>query len=119
MRYFAFIRGHENQGTLPANFDQAMEKFVARSLADGTLVQTAGLARSAQGTRIRITKGKLVFTDGPFAESKEVIGGWAIFEAPSREKVLEMCRAFMQLHIDEWPGWEGEVEIRAMDFVAP
>lgn len=119
MRYFAFIRGAENQGKAPAAFDKAMEGFIGRWLSNGTLVQTAGLARSKDGARIRISKGKLVMTDGPFAEAKEVIGGYAIIEASSREKAVEACREFMQLHIDGWPGWEGECEIRAMDFVAP
>jgi len=48
-----------------------------------------------------------------------VIGGYAILEAPTREKAIEIGRAFMQLHLDHWPEFEGEAEIRAMDFVAP
>lgn len=119
MRYFTFIRAAENQGPLPPGFDKAMDAFIAQHLKDGTLVQTAGLARTAQGTRIRMTKGKLVLTDGPFAEAKEVIGGYAILEAPTRERAIEIGRAFMQLHVDHWPEFEGEAEIRAMDFVAP
>src|SRR5215469_2883492 len=118
-RYFTFIRGAENQGKAPAAFEKAMQDFIGQWLANGTLAQTAGLARSKDGTRIRIANGKLVLTDGPFAEAKEVIGGYAIIEASTREKAIEAVRAFMQLHIDEWPGWEGECEIRAMDFVAP
>lgn len=119
MRYFAFIRGAENQGKAPAAFDKAMEGFIGRWLSNGTLVQTAGLARSKDGARIRISKGKLVMTDGPFAEAKEVIGGYAILEAPTRERAIEIGRAFMQLHLDYWPEFEGEAEIRHMDFVAP
>jgi len=119
MRYFTFIRAAENQGPLPKGFDQAMEKFIAQHLQNGTLVQTAGLARTAQGVRIRMAKGKLTLIDGPFAESKEVIGGYAILEAPTREQAIEIGRAFMQLHLDYWPEFVGEAEIRAMDFVAP
>jgi len=117
-RYFTFIRAAENQGAPPKALMDAMERFIAESLKNGTLVQTGGLALSPQGTRIRTSKGKLTLTDGPFTESKEVIGGYAILEAPTREKVLEVARAFMQLHVDHWPQWEGESEIRAMDFVA-
>lgn len=118
-RYFTFIRASENQGSLPKGFDQAMEKFIEQHLQDGSLVQTAGLARTTQGVRIRMSKGKLTLTDGPFAEAKEVIGGYAILEAPTKEKAIEIGRAFMQLHLDYWPEFEGEAEIRHMDFVAP
>lgn len=119
MRYFTFVRGAENQGAPPAGLGQAMEKFIAKHLQDGTLVQTGGLASAAQGARLRISKGKLTVTDGPFTEAKEMIGGYAILEAPTREQAIAIGRAFMQLHIDHWPQWEGESEIRAMDFVAP
>ncbi|HKV70985.1 MAG TPA: YciI family protein [Gemmatimonadales bacterium] len=119
MRYFTFIRAAENQGPLPAGFDQAMEGFITKHLQDGTLVQTAGLSPSSRGVRIRMSKAKLTLTDGPFAEAKEVIGGYAILEASTREKAIEIGRAFMQLHLDHWPEFEGEAEIRAMDFVAP
>ena len=119
MRYFTFIRGAENQGAPPQALMSAMEKFIADSLKNGTLVQTGGLSLSPQGTRMRISRGKLTVTDGPFTESKEVIGGYAILEAPTREKALEVGRAFMQLHVDHWPQWEGESEIRAIDFIAP
>lgn len=120
MRYFTFIRGPEGQGPLPAGFDKAMEAFIARHLKDGSLVQTAGLSPTSRGgARIRMAKGKLTMIDGPFAESKEVIGGYAILEAPTREQAIAIGQAFMQLHVDHWPEFVGEAEIRAMDFIAP
>lgn len=119
VRYFTFIRGAENQGLPPKALDEAMQKFIAKHLQDGTLVQTAGLEPAGKGVRMRIAKGKLTVTDGPFTEAKEVVGGYAILEAPTREQAIEIGRAFMQLHIDHWPQWEGESEIRAMDFIAP
>ncbi|HEX4561732.1 MAG TPA: YciI family protein [Gemmatimonadales bacterium] len=118
-RYFTFVRGAENQGVPPKALMDAMETFIGQSLQNGSLVQTGGLKLSPQGARIRVGKGKLTVTDGPFAESKEVIGGYAILEAPSRQKVMEVARAFMQLHVDHWPEWEGESEIREIDFLAP
>jgi hypothetical protein len=119
MRYFTFIRGAENQGVPPKALETAMETFIGKHLQDGTLVQTAGLSPSAQSVRIRMSKGKLTVTDGPYTEAKEVVGGYAILEAPTREKAVEIGRAFMQLHVEHWPEFEGESEIRAMDFVAP
>ncbi len=90
----------------------AMGPFVAESLKNGSVVQTGGLARSAAGFRIRMSGGRLTVTDGPFAESKEVIGGYALIAADTREAAVETTRAFMQLHLDHWPEWEGECEVR-------
>ena len=63
---------------------------------------------------MRITNGKIVTTDGPFAESKEVIGGFSIINVASKEAALEEARNFMELHRVHWPNWEGEIEIRLM-----
>lgn len=119
MRYFTFVRGREGQGAPPPALEEAMGKFIGECLADGSLVQTGGLARSADAVRLRITRGKLTITDGPYAEAKEVIGGYAILEARSREDAIRIGTAFMKLHTDHWPEWEGESEIRQIDFVAP
>ena len=63
---------------------------------------------------MRITKGKIVTTDGPFTESTEVIGGCSIFNLASKEEALEEGRKFTELHLVHWPNWEGEIEIRLM-----
>jgi len=64
------------------------------------------------GRRLRLEKGKISVTDGPFVETKEVIGGYAIIDAKSREKALAIARRFMELHRDHWPAFEGELEVR-------
>ena len=68
---------------------------------------------------MRIAKGKVTITDGPFAEAKEVIGGFAILEAASKREAIEVTRRFLQLHRDLWPTWEGECELRELVFLAP
>src|SRR5262249_27241083 len=113
------IRAAEQQGVPPQGLMDAIDRHVAKSLADGTVISTGGLAPSAAGTRVRIQKGRIVITDGPFAESKEMIGGYAIIAGATREEVIRATREFMQLHIDHWPGWEGECELRELVFLAP
>ncbi len=67
------------------------------------------------GARILVGKGKMTVTDGPFAETKELIGGYAVLQANSKEEAIELGRQFMQIHIDVMgPGYEGELEIRQM-----
>ena len=92
----------------------AMGQFVERCRNNGSLVDTGGLLPSQEGARIRLSKGELTVTDGPFAESKEVIGGWAILEAPSKAEAIRLAREFMELHRKHWPGFEGESEVRPM-----
>ena len=116
MKYLAFIRhseSHREAGPPPALLE-AMHKFVQKSLADGSLVDTGGLLPSKDGARIRLERGKITVTDGPFTESKEVIGGWAIIEAATKEEALRVATEFMELHRKYWPEFEGESELRPM-----
>ena len=116
MKYLTFIRHSESyrQALPPAALMEAMGKFVEQSRKDGTLVDTGGLLPSKDGARIRLANGKLTVVDGPFAESKEVIGGWAILNAGSKAEALRIATEFMELHRRHWPEFEGESEVRAM-----
>jgi hypothetical protein len=87
---------------------------VEKSLKDGTLVDTGGLLPSKDGFRVRLAHGKITVTDGPFSESKEVIGGWAIVKADSRADAERIAIEFMELHRKYWPEFEGESEVRPM-----
>jgi len=116
MRYLTFIRHSESyrQSGPPAALMEAMGKFVEKSMKDGTLVDTGGLLPSKEGARVRLANGKITVTDGPFSESKEVIGGWAILELKSKEEAIRVATEFMELHRKHWPGFEGESEVRPM-----
>jgi hypothetical protein len=93
---------------------EAMGKFVQRSLKEGTLVDTGGLLPSKEGVRVRLADGKITVTDGPFSETKEVIGGWAILKVDSKAEAIRIANEFMELHRKYWPGFEGESEVRPM-----
>ena len=112
MRYLTWIRHPENAGMPPQALFDAMDKFVAKSLKSGALVDTGGLAPTKEGFRIRMSKGKLKATDGPFTETKEIVGGYAIINANSREEAFRIANEFMELHRMHWPEFEGESEVR-------
>ena len=116
MRYLSFIRHPESYrgSPPPPALMEAMGKFIQASRANGTLVDTGGLLPSKEGFRVRVSKGKLTLTDGPFTEAKEVIGGWAILEASSREEAVRIATEFMEIHHRHWPEFEGESEVRPM-----
>ncbi len=119
MPFLSIIKSAENQGAPPAGLLEAMDSFVAQSLKDGSVIQTGGLAPSAGGFKIRMTGGKLVVTDGPFTEAKEVVGGYAVLAAATRAEALDAARRFMDLHVKHWPTWQGECEVREVVFLAP
>lgn len=114
MKFLTLVRGSEQSGPPPQALMEAIGQLGVEAAKAGVMVEMAGLAASAAGARIRIRKGELLVTDGPFTEVKEVIGGLAIYDVDSREAAIEWGKRFMQLHQRHWPGWEGECEIRQM-----
>ncbi len=116
MKYLSFVRHSESYRAQPppAALMEAMGKFAPRSMKEGTLVDTGGLLPSKDGFRVRLAKGDLNVTDGPFSETKEVIGGWAILNCASKEEAVRVAKEFMDLHRKHWPEFEGECEVRPM-----
>src|SRR6266436_5100010 len=116
MKYLTFVRHPESyrESSPPPALMEAMGKFVEKSFKEGTLVDTGGLLPSKDGARVRLSNGEITVTDGPFTESKEVIGGWAIVNAESKADAIRVAKEFMELHRKYWPGFEGESEVRPM-----
>jgi hypothetical protein len=113
MRYLSMIRIDENTAKPPTERLMAdMGKLMEEMTQAGVLIETAGLRPTAEGFRVRLRAGKLSTIDGPFTESKEVIGGFAIIEAKSKEEAIELTKRFLALHGDEW---NLECEVRALD----
>ena len=99
----------------PEALQEAMGKLIEKMLKSGVLVGTGGLRPVADGACIRAAGGKLSVTDGPYIESKEVIGGYAILEAESKKQALQWGEEFMQIHIDILgSSFVGRIEIRQM-----
>ena len=113
MRFLSMIRIDENSGQVPS--DQLMNdmgKLIEEMTREGTLINTAGLRPTAEGVRVRLRNGRLSTVDGPFAETKEVIGGFAILEAGSMKEAIELTKRFLRVHGDEW---DIECEVRQLD----
>jgi len=113
MRFLSMIRVNENSGQVPSEqLLQDMGKLIDDWTREGVLVRTAGLRPTAEGARVRLRYGQLSTVDGPFAETKEVIGGFAIIEAESMQKAIELTKRFLRIHGNEW---DLECEVRQMD----
>jgi len=81
-------------------------KLVEEGMKGGWLVATEGCLPTALGARVRNSNGKVTVTDGPFTEAKEVVGGFAILRANSKEEAIQLARDFLQVV------GEGECELR-------
>ena len=112
MRFMMMVKHAENTGRPPKELMEAMASLSEEAVKAGTMLGSGGLAPTAQSTRVRISNGELTVTDGPFTETKEVVGGYAQFELKSKEEAIEGAVHFMELHKKYWPGWEGVTEIR-------
>lgn len=113
MRFLSMIRVDERSGQVPSQqLMDDMGKLIDEMTREGTLVRTAGLRKTAEGKRVRWRRGQLSVVDGPFTETKEVIGGFAILEAASMGEALELTKRFLRIHGD---AWDIECEVRQID----
>ena len=123
MRFMMIVKADRNYeaGAPPKpELMAAVGKLSEEMIKAGVLLDMGGLLPTSQGALINVRKGKLTVTDGPFSETKEVIGGYAVLQCKSKEEAIERGRRFMQLHADVLgPSDDGELEIRQMPDVPP
>ncbi len=88
MRFMMIVKHPETSGPPPKELMDAIEIIREEAVKAGTMLGSGGLAPTAQSTRVRVSKGQLTVTDGPFTEAKEVVGGYALFELKSKMRCL-------------------------------
>lgn len=96
----------------PESLREAMGEEIRRGMADGTLVDLGGLYATSFRTEFRVRDGELTCTDGPFTETKEEVGGYAVIEVRDHAEAVEYARRLAELHRKHWPSWDGAVEVR-------
>jgi hypothetical protein len=96
---FISIFTHEPVDRAPTQAEMAsMGKLIEEAMKEGWLIQTEGVSFGAKGFRVRKNAGgKATVTDGPFSEAKEVIGGYALLEANSKEEIVKHTRRFLEV----------------------
>jgi hypothetical protein len=102
MRYFVSIipPADLKSEDVPQGLMDAMGPWMEKVLSEGKLISTGGLKPAAEGRRLAGKTGRIKLTDGPFAEAKEVVGGYAVFEAPDLDAATALAGEFLQMHID-------------------
>ncbi len=113
MRFVSIYRPRKMSPPTP-QLMEAMGKFIQESVQAGVLLATEGFGPSTpEDFKVRLTEGKCSIVDGPFAEAKEVIGGFAVMQVKSREEMVEWTRRFLAIGGDE------EAEIHPLGDVSP
>jgi hypothetical protein len=111
MRFLSMIRIQEDTGKQPSErLMTEMGKLMGEMTSAGKLLDTAGLAPSADGKRVRLRGGRISVVDGPFTETKEVVGGYAMLNAASLDEAIALTERFVELHVAD--GWELDCEVR-------
>ena len=107
MRFLCLYKPVKKEGTPPTQEDFAkMGEFVEEMMKSGKLLATEGCLPSEKGARVRLSSGKFNVVDGPFTESKELVAGFALLQADSKEEAIELTKKFLDVAGD------GETEIR-------
>ncbi len=112
MRYLCFVKMDESLADPPQAIMDAMGEHMGEAIANGSFVDGGGLYGVKDALEYRVRGGAVTVTDGPYAEAKEVIGGWAIVRFDTEEEARAEARALADLHVQHWPGWEGAIEMR-------
>jgi hypothetical protein len=103
MRFMVIIKGNADYeaGVPPSpELMAAMGKLSEEMMKAGVVIANGGLMPSAHGARIALERGKRTVIDGPFAEAKEVIGGFAIIEAGSKYEAIALAHRVIDVHVD-------------------
>jgi len=97
MRFFMYTLGDESIPMPPPTPELMAEMgaFMEDAFKSGALIQTGGFAPSAMGAKVDLANGAYTVTDGPFSEAKELIGGWALIEAASKEEAIGHAKRFL------------------------
>ena len=109
MRFLCVYKPSKPEGGPPTQKEMdEMGKYMEESFKSGVLLAAEGCMPTALGARVRLTGGKVTITDGPFTESKELIGGFAIIQAASKKEAIEITKKFLSIAGD------GETEVRQL-----
>lgn len=102
-RFMGFVRMEEGIGTPPKALFDAMDKHISEQAAKGVFLDGGGLYGTEDAVNFVVRKGEVSRVDGPYAESKEVVGGWAIMQFDSVEDAIVAQQEFADLHAKHWP----------------
>jgi hypothetical protein len=102
-RFMGFVRMEEGIGAPPQSLFDAMDVHIGERAAKGVFLDGGGLYGTENAVNFVVDNGTVTRVDGPYAESKEIVGGWAIMQYGSLEEAVADQREFAELHAKHWP----------------
>lgn len=102
-RFMGFVRMEEGVGMPPQSLFDAMEVYIGERAAKGIFVDGGGLFGTEDAVNFVVRKGEVTRVDGPYAEAKEVVGGWSVLQYDSLEEAVADQQEFAELHAKHWP----------------
>jgi hypothetical protein len=102
-RFMGFVRMEEGIEMPPQSLFDAMDVYIGERAANGTFLDGGGLFGTEDAVNFVVRQGEVSRVDGPYAEAKEVVGGWSLLEYPSLEEAVADQREFAELHAKHWP----------------
>lgn len=108
MQFLSFFTPAAQSGPPRPEYMEEMNRLIEESKKSGELIATGGLTALKEGARIVQASGKVTYTDGPYIESTEIIGGFALLDLPSKEAAIESAKRFLKVAGD------GQVTIRPL-----
>ena len=106
-RFMGFVQMEEGVGTPPKALFKAMDEHIGERVASGVFLDGGGLYGIDDAVSFVVRKGEITRVDGPYAEGKEVVGGWSILQYDTLEDAIADSKTFAELHAKYWP----EVEV--------
>lgn len=103
MRFMGFVKMEEGQGMPPQALMDAMDTYIAENAASGVFLDGGGLFGTEDAVNFVVRKGETTRVDGPYAEAKEVVGGWSLLEYTTLEEAVADQQEFAELHAEHWP----------------
>jgi len=108
MKFLSIYKANPRSAPPSPEEMQRMGKLIEEDMKRGILLAVEGCLPEALGARVRIDNGKHTVTDGPYSESKEVVGGLAIIRANSKAEAVEYAKQFLSFM------GEGECDLRQL-----
>jgi len=119
MRFMGFVKMEEGIGAPPQALMDAMDVFIGESVAAGQFLDGGGLYGTEDAVNFVVRGGESTRVDGPYAEAKEVIGGYSVLEFASKEDAVENARRMAELHTEHWPEAELTITLRQISDQPP
>ena len=102
-RFMGFVRMEEGIGMPPQALFEAMDRYIGEQAANGHFLDGGGLFGTEDAVNFVVRKGETTRVDGPYAEAKEVVGGWALMQYDTLEEAIVNQQEFADLHAKYWP----------------